>query len=175
MLRSEESKQKLLTKARLASAEVLRISGDATNRLMQVFDAEENPAEEGDIFPQLSLESLIYSLHLTDRFANGYMKGDRAWFMDLLLAVTVDELGEEAQPSFGEMYNARQQMYGAARTLFPSDEAEVRDSLMWIFSRLMTAIFSEKETMDRITSVSEVAGDVVVELTATFKRVGLFI
>jgi hypothetical protein len=151
------------------AAVLLRAASDeAAPHLLKKLVGEEHIDTNQELIAPLTLELLIFGLHLTDRIAFQRLgESDRTEFMDVLLPIIRSELEPRVGSQFKDLYNTRNTFYSGFRKLWPDKNESVKGTLFWEFGKALGSVYANFNPA-RIALVSGFGVDFMKIITQEF-------
>ena len=117
---------------------------EAAPTFLKTLVGEDKADAQSEHLVPLTIELLIFALHLTDRITFGRLGGDsRSSFMDALLPRVQGMLYPHFHGNFQEQYNLRNSFYGGFRKFYPEKNENLENTLFWEFSKATGTIYSK--------------------------------
>ena len=158
--------------AQTAATALLDTTEQAAPNLLKALVGEGGVKQE--LLVPLTLELLIFGLHLTDRIAFDRLGADnRAGFMNSLLPTVQRELQPPVSTHLQALYNTRNPFYGGFRKLYPEQQETLKGTLFWEFGKALGSIYADGNPA-AITETSMFGMTFMQAINQAFESGGVF-
>jgi hypothetical protein len=129
--------------AKAAAPILIACCEETAPTFLKALVGENNLDSNKELITPLTIELLVFGLHLADRITFGRLGArGRSAFMNALLSRVRDELKSPLNSQLQDLYNTRNAFYAGFQKLTPDDKDNLKGTLFWEFGKAMGSVYA---------------------------------
>ncbi len=142
--------------AKAAAPMLIACCKETAPTLLKALVGENKPDNNKELIAPLTIELLVFGLHLADRITFGCLCArGRSAIMNALLPRVRDELEHPLNSRLQDLYNTRNAFYAGFRKLAPDDKDNLKGTLFWEFGKAMGSVYADSNPVAIIEASRE--------------------